>query len=139
MNVDSFLDTNILVYAAAGHGKEEKKRLRALELLEQENFGISAQVLQEFYVTTVYKIARPLTAAKAMDWIDTLATLPCVGLDSGLVKIAILKSAQFRISYWDAAILAAAEAMGAGKVFSEDLNHGQVYGRVQVVNPFLPH
>lgn len=51
MNVDSFLDINVLVYAAAGRGTEESKRVRALELLEMENFGLSAQVLQEFYVT----------------------------------------------------------------------------------------
>jgi predicted nucleic acid-binding protein len=40
------------------------------------------------------------------------------------------------ITNWDAAILVAAQALGAHTVYSEDLNDGQRYGRVQVVNPF---
>jgi predicted nucleic acid-binding protein len=48
MNVDSFLDTNVLVYAAMGRGEEESKRVCALKLIEEENFGLSVQVLQEF-------------------------------------------------------------------------------------------
>lgn len=43
MNVESFLDTNILVYAAPGRELEEIKRIRALELIKKENFGISTQ------------------------------------------------------------------------------------------------
>jgi predicted nucleic acid-binding protein len=48
MSVECFLDSNILVYAAAGRGSAEAKRRRALEIIENENFGISTQVLQEF-------------------------------------------------------------------------------------------
>lgn len=48
MPVESFLDTNVLVYAAAGRNQHEAKRLRALALIEVEDFGLSAQVLQEF-------------------------------------------------------------------------------------------
>ncbi len=73
MNVDSFLDTDVLVYAA-GRGTEEAKRVRALELLETENFGISAQVLQEFYVTVVRKLGKPLTPAKALEWVGGILT-----------------------------------------------------------------
>jgi predicted nucleic acid-binding protein len=40
------------------------------------------------------------------------------------------------ISYWDAAILSAAQALGSDAVYSEDLNHGQFYSGVRVVNPF---
>jgi predicted nucleic acid-binding protein len=39
MSIDCFLDTNVLVYAAAGRDQEEAKRKRALELIEQENDG----------------------------------------------------------------------------------------------------
>ena len=45
MIVRAFLDTNILVYAAVGAGKDEPKRERALELVESIDFGTSAQVL----------------------------------------------------------------------------------------------
>ncbi len=67
MSVDVFFDTNVLVYAAAGRGKDEFKRKRALELIQSEKFGTSAQVLQEFYVVIVTKIAHPLSAAAALE------------------------------------------------------------------------
>jgi predicted nucleic acid-binding protein len=46
-------------------------------------------------------------------------------------------SERFGINYWDAAILAAAERLKAPIVYTEDLNHDQLYGPVRVVNPFV--
>jgi predicted nucleic acid-binding protein len=136
MRVEAFLDTSVLVYAAAGRDGEEGKRRRALELIESGEFGISAQVMQEFYVTVTRKTRVPLTAIQALDWIDQWLAFPCHPLDDQLVRIAISHSERFRISCWDAAILSAAEALGAEVVYSEDLNAGQLYGAVRVVNPF---
>jgi predicted nucleic acid-binding protein len=136
MSVEAFLDTNILVYAAVGTGRDESKRRRALELVDNTDFGTSAQVLQEFYVTVVRKAAVPLSPEQALEWIEHWLAFPCQALDHRLVRIAIEMSERFRISYWDAAILSAANALGAGIVYSEDLNHGQTYGSVRVVNPF---
>jgi len=136
MAVSAFFDTNVLVYAAVGGGKEEPKRRRAMELVESIDFGTSAQVLQEFFVTVVRKAARPISAAQALEWIEHWSAFPCQTIDHRLVRIAIEQSERFKISYWDAAILAAAEALGTDTVYSEDLSHGQLYGRVRVVNPF---
>jgi predicted nucleic acid-binding protein len=136
MTASVFFDTNVLVYAAVGTGKDEHKRKLALELVDSEDFGISAQVLQEFFVTVVKKASRPLSAAKALDWIEQWTAFPCQAIDHQLVRIAIEQSQRYAISYWDAAILAAAEALGAHTVYSEDLNDGQRYGGVRVVNPF---
>jgi len=135
MNVESFLDTNILVYAAAGQGVQEK-RSRALEIIASEEFGLSAQVLQEFYVTVIRKIEVPLSAAQAIEWIEQFEAFPCVAIDAALVKIAIEVSERYQISYWDGAIVAAAETMGAKTLYSEDLNHDQWYGSVRVCDPF---
>ena len=136
MTARVFFDTNILVYAAAGAGRNEPKRKCALELIESEDFGTSAQVLQEFFVTVVRKASRPLSAAQALEWIEQWAAFPCQAIDHQLVRIAIERSERFAISYWDAAILVAAEALGTDTVYSEDLSDGQRYGRVRVVNPF---
>ncbi len=136
MTVDSFLDTNVFVYAAAGRGPEEFKRKRALELIESRNFGLSAQVLQEFYVTVVRKVRIPLSPAEALDWIEQLEAFPCLPIDSGFVKIAAETGERYYLSYWDGAIIAAAQLMGAGVLYSEDLNDGQHYGTVRVCNPF---
>jgi predicted nucleic acid-binding protein len=136
MHAKVFFDTNVLVYAAVGSGKDERKRKRALDLTQSEDFGTSAQVLQEFFVTVVKKASRPLSATQALEWIEQWAACPCQAIDRELVKIAVVLSQRFAISYWDAAILAAAEALGSDVVYSEDLNGGQQYGSVRVVNPF---
>lgn len=136
MSVKCFLDTNVLVYAAAGRGPEEEKRQRALQLIRTTDFGLSAQVLQEFYVTVVQKIEVALPPERAMEWIEHLQTFPCISIDSSLVKIAAVTSERYCTSYWDAAILAAAESLNAATLYSEDLNHDQLYGSVRVKNPF---
>jgi predicted nucleic acid-binding protein len=136
MSVECFLDTNVLVYAAAGRGAGESKRKQALGLIETKEFGLSAQVLQEFYVTVVRKIEVPLTPHEALEWIEQFEQFPCLAVDAGLVKTAVELSERHQISYWDGAIVAAAEALGAGVLYSEDLNHGQRYGALQVLNPF---
>jgi predicted nucleic acid-binding protein len=136
MNAKVFFDTNVLVYAAVGTGKDESKRKRALDLIQSEDFGTSAQVLQEFFVTVVRKALRPLSAAQALEWIEQWAAFPCQPIDRELVQIAVGLSERFTISYWDAAILAAAETLGSRIVYSEDLNDGQQYGEVRVINPF---
>lgn len=136
MSAEFFFDTNVLVYAAIGAGKDEPKKKRALALIESADFGTSAQVLQEFFVTVTRKAARPLSAEEALEWIEQWAAFPCQPIDHQLVRIAVEFSERFTISYWDAAILAATEASGASTVYSEDLNDGQLYGRVRVVNPF---
>ena len=71
-----------------------------------------------------------------MEWIEQLTAFPCQVTDHRLVRIAIEQSIRYRISYWDAAILSAAGALGCRILYSEDLNHGQQYEQVTVVNPF---
>ncbi|HUE95864.1 MAG TPA: hypothetical protein VMN39_04365, partial [Longimicrobiaceae bacterium] len=73
MSVEAFLDTNVLVYAAAGGGEDEEKtakRQRAVQLIEEEDFGLSAQVLQEFFVNVTRKIEVPLSPSEALEWIE---------------------------------------------------------------------
>ncbi len=136
MRADSFLDTNVLVYAAASDPSEAGKREAALQLIEREEFALSAQVLQEFYVMVTRKMARPMTALQAMEWLEQLEAFPCMPVDAAMVKIGVEISEQYRISYWDAAIIAAALRAGARTLFSEDLSEGQTYEGVRVVNPF---
>ena len=87
------------VYAAAGRGSEERKRLRALELIESMDFGLSAQVLQEFYVVVTGKIEHRLTPESALEWIEQWEVFPCASIDSGLVKLSAELSLRFQVSY----------------------------------------
>jgi predicted nucleic acid-binding protein len=136
MKIDCFLDTNILIYAVSANEAEAKKRRTAIELLRTK-FAVSTQVLQEFYATSTRKPNIPLTPIEALTWVEMLEQQPCAVIDPSLIKTAIATSQRFRIAYWDAAIIAAAERLGAETLFTEDLNHGQSYGSVRVINPFL--
>ena len=142
MTATRFIDTNVLIYAARTKSDEPHKFSVANDVLQNERFCLSTQVLQEFYVAAQRANRRasgaPLTEAEAAEWVGWLEAFCEVSTDFFLVQEAIETSRRHRISYWDAAILAAAVRAGAPIVYSEDLNHGQRYGDVQVINPFLP-
>ena len=132
-----FLDTNILIYAALGSVDEPAKYERSLELLTTR-FGTSGQVLAEFYVNAQRRGSRPLTSEEAQEWVSRLSKKPFQPVDYRVVRKGIDNARRYQISYWDGAIIAAAERLGAKVLYSEDLSHGQIYGSVRVENPFLP-
>ena len=137
MNADCFIDTNVFVYAASSRGAESWKRLRAFEILDAAEFATSAQVLQEFFVTVTRKMKHLMTTEDALDWIQRIAERPVVAVDVDVVMRATAIASRFQVSYWDAAIIAAAENVDAKTLYTEDLNHRQAYGSVTVINPFL--
>ena len=136
MSVDSFIDTNVLIYAASGAASEKPKQQLAFELIRQGSIGISTQVLQEFYVNVTRKVQVKLSPSEALSWIDQLKQAECFVVDAAAVRAAITLSSRFQVSYWDAAIIVAAQALEAKTLYSEDLNSGQLFGSVQVINPF---
>ncbi len=142
MNVDSqvdyFLDTNILVYAydrSAG-----QKHALAVELMtgcwENENGRVSLQVLQEFFVTVTRKITTPLDHQTARQIVADLAQWRLHAPQASDLLQAIDLQRDYQLSLWDAQIVQSAASLGCKQLLSEDLNHGQMYGEVQVVNPF---
>ena len=136
MSVECFFDTNVLVYAASAATEDERKRNAALELVRNEDFGLSTQVLQEFYVTVTRKMRIPIEPTEALALLDLYRSFPLALTDYPLIVSGIETSLRYRISYWDGAIIAAAQSLGAQVLFTEDLAHGQRYGSVRVVNPF---
>lgn len=54
----------------------------------------------------------------------------------GLVQAAMASRERFGLSSWDGATIEAARLLGCDEVLSEDLNDGQSYDGVTVVNPF---
>jgi predicted nucleic acid-binding protein len=135
--VDAFLDTNVLFYAATAKRSDPEKYARALKILAESEFGTSAQVLSEFFTSVTRKGAVPMPRKEAAAWVHRLCQKPCHAVDADTVIAAIDLSERYRISYWDGAIIAAAERLGAKTLYTEDLNHGQAYGSVTAINPFL--
>ena len=58
------------------------------------------------------------------------------GRERACLLSAARTSARYRLSYWDAATIEAARALGCETVLSEDLNDGQDFGGVIFENPF---
>ena len=137
MSVECFLDTNILVYAVSSLQEDAAKKANALDLIQTTDFGISSQVLQEFYVTVTRKIQKPLAPEAAVALLQEYRLFPTAYTDYPLILSAIEHSLRYGVSYWDGAIVAAAEALEASVLYTEDLSHGQHYGAIQVINPFL--
>lgn len=132
-----FADTNVLLYAVSTVPEEAGKAGKAQALLAERDIALSVQVLQEFYVqATRASRAEPLLHDEAVGFIRAWRRFPTQELSLSVLDDALALKARFQISYWDAAILAAARAAGCTEVLSEDLNDGQDYGGVIVVNPF---
>ncbi len=136
MRAEIFCDSNVLLYAASNAPEDAAKRIAARRVLALPGVGFSAQVLQEFYVNATRKRALRLSEEEALSILMELREFPILPVTEELVFAAIAVKGRFQISYWDAAIVAAASTLGARELFSEDLNDGQVYGAVRVVNPF---
>jgi predicted nucleic acid-binding protein len=132
----AFLDTNILLYM---YGDEPEKRARAIDLFRRYHRSgllvISTQIVQEFYSAGSRKL--PIPAERLRELAVELLELPLVLVGPSQILSAILVEQRYRISFWDALIIAAAESAGAEVLYTEDLSHGQQYGSVTVRNPFL--
>ena len=137
MTADCLIDTNVLVYAVDSSPANIRKKEVAMTLIETADFGLSAQVLQEFYVTVTRKLQVTFAPDEAMEFLDRFHAFPLVMIDFALVIEGIRNSVKFKVSYWDGAIIAAADRLKAKTLYSEDLNHGQRYGDVMVANPFI--
>ena len=137
-STEVFLDTNVLLYAAMGSVDDSGQETSGLiKLSDLPGSGTSGQVLAEFYVNAQRKGRAPLTAEAAKEWVVRLSKKAFQPVDFNVIRAGIEASRRYQISYWDGAIIAAAERLGAKVLYSEDLNHGQTYGSVRVENPFL--
>jgi len=133
-----FVDSNVLIYAydvTAGVKHEQAKALVA-GLWESRYGCLSSQVLQEFYVTVTRKVARPLAADVAAEVVADLAAWRGHAPIVEDVNQAIAIHRRYAISFWDAMIIRSAAQLGCAMLWSEDLNGGQVYEGVRVINPF---
>jgi predicted nucleic acid-binding protein len=136
MTAKFFVDTNVLVYAASNAAADQVRRDLALELLDRVDLALSAQVLAEFYSVATSKARLNMTHDDAVVLLQSLARLPVCPITRELVIEAAELGQRYKISYWDAAIIAAAKQMGCTSIYSEDLNSGQMYDGVTVINPF---
>jgi predicted nucleic acid-binding protein len=133
-----FVDTNILVYAYDRRaGARHDRALAVVEQLWVSGEGVvSTQVLQELCVSLRRKVANPASAERIREIVRSYQSWQVVVNTPQSVLRALEIEERYKISFWDALILQAAESADADVVYSEDLAAGQRYGSVRVVNPF---
>jgi predicted nucleic acid-binding protein len=132
-----FIDTNILLYSISTDPAETRKRDTAIALLEDDDLALSVQVLQEFYVqATRATRSDALDHEIAVGFIRTWLRFTVQEMTLLVVLDALDIKAAHALSYWDAAIVAAARALGCRELLSEDMAHGRDIEGVRIHNPF---
>jgi predicted nucleic acid-binding protein len=132
-----FVDANVFLYALdeAEPRKQQAARNWRAELWKSRRGRISFQVLGEFYVNAMRK--RPTAGEEARAEVrDLLAWNPVIA-DAALLEQGWKIQDRYRLSYWDALIVAAAKVSACHYLLTEDLQSGQMLDGIEVVNPFL--
>ena len=135
-----FLDTNIFVYSfdrsSAAKARVATELIR--EALTTQKGLVSYQVVQEFFNVALRRFSQPMQAADAEQYLCTVFR-PLLGVHSSqaLYAEALRLHAQSGLSWYDSLIVSSAVQAQCQLLFTEDLHHGQRFGRLQVRNPFL--
>jgi predicted nucleic acid-binding protein len=133
-----FVDTNVLVYSR--DTSEPQKQTLAMvwmrHLWNTRTGRLSYQVLQEFYVTVTEKLEPGLGRESARKDIRSLLPWHPIAVDNRVLDGAWHIQDRFGLSWWDALIVSAAQVSGCHYLLTEDLQAGQVFGDLQIINPF---
>ena len=135
-----FLDTNIFVYSFDQSAPPKARRAAQLirEALTTQKGVISYQVVQEFFNVALKRFSKPVPAADAGQYlVAVFRPLLAVHSSQATYAEALFLHAQSGLSWYDSLIVSAAIQARCKILFSEDLQHGQRFGTLQVRNPFL--
>lgn len=130
-----FIDTNIIVYANdMNAGEKQGQAIDIIKRQMQMQTGvISTQVMQEYANVAINKLKQETSVVlRQLRLLEDLAVAP---ITPKTTRRAVEILATYQISFWDANIIAAAEAAECDVILSEDLNPGQFYAGIQVINP----
>ena len=132
-----FVDTDLLLYAISRDPVEEGRAVIANEIIDGGEIGLSVQVLQEFYVqATCATREDAITHDEASGLAEAWCRFPVQVTSVEVMRAALATRSCFGMSYWDAAIVEAARALGCSMVLSEDLDDATDYDGIHVENPF---
>ena len=133
-----FVDTNILVYShdVDAEQKHQIAQNTLLELWKNRNGVLSVQVLQEFYVTMTRKVLHPIPPNSVRNIIRDYFSWHIEINDLNSILIASRIGEDYKISFWDALIVAASLKAKADKILTEDLQAGQIIEGIPIENPF---
>ena len=139
MNDRFFLDTNVFVYEV--DPRDRIKSQRASELIDSavasKRGVVSYQVVQEFFNVALTRFAKPFSLGEALDYLSvTFKPLLAVHSSPRLFLQALNIETQYRFSWYDSLIVAAAQQAECSVLFTEDMQDGQRIGDLKIENPF---
>jgi len=134
-----FVDTNVLLYGVDDREPVKRDRARLwLALCWERRCGrLSTQVLNEFYANVRKKFSSALSAGDARADVRRYQNWTPWIIDQPTIESAWAVESRYGISYWDALMVAAAQHQGCRWLLTEDLQHEQDIGGVQIINPFI--
>ena len=97
---------------------------------------LSFQVLNEFYVTVTKSFHPGMDPQSAREDVRFLLAWRPISVDARVVEGAWRAQDSYKLSWWDALIVAAAQASDCRYLLTEDLREHQNMGNVEVINPF---
>lgn len=132
MTARVFADTNLFIYAES---QDSHKAMRAIEIIEDYPV-ISSQVINE--TVSVLTRKQGFSLAEAHEIAESLLDLcEVVAVDALTIRKAIDLAKRYSLSHWDSLIVASALLANCEKLYSEDMQHGQIFDeRLTVINPF---
>lgn len=140
MSARFFLDTNIFVYSFDQNSPAKSRRATDLirEALTTQRGLISYQVVQEFFNIALRRFAQPMQVADAEQYLSSVFNL-LLSVHSSQVLYAEALNFHHRngLSWYDSLIVSAALQARCELLYTEDLQHGQRFGTLEVKNPFL--
>ena len=139
MSAKVFVDTNVLVYTRdASETEKQQQAMDWMTYLWTSHTGrLSFQVLQEFYVTVTQKLHPGMEPQSARNDVQSLFAWHPIEMDARTMQGAWLIQDRFKLSWWDALIVSAAQIADCRYLLTEDLQEKQVFGNVKVIDPFL--
>ena len=138
MAVRSFIDTNILVYAEASDEPDKQRAALALlkHLFESATGVLSTQVLKEYCNVALKKLKLPPEHIWAQ--LDLYELFEIVQVTPAIIRSGLQLHQTRSLAFYDALVLASAQAAGCSVLYTEDMNTNEVVGSVRIVNPLLP-
>lgn len=139
MTAPCFVDANVFVYTQ--DVRDARKREVADGLLARlwadQSGRTSIQVLNEFYSVLTRKFRHSVPDDVVWADVEALMAWNPLPVDAVVMARARHIEQRYRLNWWDALIVAAAQLQDCRILYSEDLHHGAVYDTVQVRNPFI--
>jgi predicted nucleic acid-binding protein len=135
-----FLDTNIFLYTfdETAPVKSRKAHEFIREAITTHTGLVSYRVVQEFFNYALKRFTPPMSLVEAEQFLGAVFR-PLLGAHSSqaLYIEAMQLHSRWGLAWYGSLIVAAALQADCDVLFSEDLQHGQRFGGLEIVNPFL--